>query len=523
MSDHIEIAGIDWSAGRILPAFQTPQHLDVYDIRGASSDAQLSIATMAGLINRPRPQVYLIISDDDAFWLKEVFASIPQDTSPFINDQVLETLLITYRSSTQGVIIYDPNCIDSINVATTLAGLRGGVVFSPEQALELQGPHKLPLLADLRTYQWRSRLAAYQWAYQNLLSSASAHLVAGLDPRGQHGLRAFLVATGAFVYWLDSRNTKPDPTLGSISERGMMQDIFSAFPAGIAHLGWFIDEGSSVDLTSETAKVVLASDLYYNLEAWTSVQPGTPIAVQAAEQQVKSTIAPKVYVSFTMSEGDNLQYNQHRLLHIWQDTARGSIPIGWTTSLVLLQAAPAMAAYYAHTATPGDELLAGPSGAGYIYPSRWPAGQLSAFLQLTGQLMQSMHLSVLEVLDTANGQSGSGMALTDPALQQHFVQALLPFGLRGILSGAGQSGPSHTVFSGVPVYQNLGLIDSTNKAVALIRNAASSNRQRPLFLNSYVLAWKMGPSDLKQVMQQLGSEYEVVTPGTLLTMLTQSH
>jgi hypothetical protein len=29
----------------------------------------------------------------------------------------------------------------------------------------------------------------------------------------------------------------------------------------------------------------------------------------------------------------------------------------------------------------------------------------------------------------------------------------------------------------------------------------------------------MTPSDLKQVVQQLGSEYEVVTPGTLLAMI----
>lgn len=522
MLDHSEIAGLDWSAKRILPAFQTPKHLDIYDIRGASTDVQLSIATMAGLINRPQPQVFLIISDDDTFWLKEAFASIPQEVSPFTNDAVLEALLISYRSSAQGAIIYDPNCIDSVNVATTLAGQRAGIVLSPEQALDLQGPYKLPLLADLRTYKWRNRLAAYQWAYHNLLNNASAHLVAGLNPRGPHGLRAFLVATGTFVYWLDPRNTVPDPARGSISEQSLMRDIFSALPPGTAHLGWFIDEASGVALTSETAKLVLASDFFTDLEVWTSVQPTVPIVRQISEKPITPTIAPKVFVSFTMSEGDNLQYNQHRLLHLWQDRARGSIPIGWTTSPVLLQGAPAMAAYYARTATPNDELLAGPSGAGYMFPSRWPAEDLPDFLQRTGQLMLTMHLNVLEVLDSAGTHSGSGMAFPDPALQQRFVQALLPFGLRGILSGAGQSRPSSTVSAGVPVFHNLGLIDNVSKAVTLLRNAASASRQRPLFLNCYVLAWKMTPTDLTQVMHQLGSKFEAVTPGTLLGMLSQS-
>ncbi len=301
-----------------------------------------------------------------------------------------------------------------------------------------------------------------------------------------------------------------------------MRDIFSALPTGTAHLGWFIDEASGVALTSETAKLVLASDFFTDLEVWTSVQPTVSIVRQISEKPITPTIAPKVYVSFTMSEGDNLQYNQHRLLHLWQDRARGSLPIGWTTSPVLLQGAPAMAAYYARTATPNDELLAGPSGAGYMFPSHWPAEDLPDFLQRTGQLMQTMHLNVLEVLDSASTHSGSGMAFPDPALQQRFVQALLPFGLRGILSGAGQSRPSSTVSAGVPVFHNLGLIDSVSKAVTLLRNAASASRQRPLFLNCYVLAWKMTPTDLTQVMHQLGRKFETVTPGTLLAMLSQS-
>jgi hypothetical protein len=181
-----------------------------------------------------------------------------------------------------------------------------------------------------------------------------------------------------------------------------------------------------------------------------------------------------------------------------------------------------MAAYYGRTATPNDELLAGPSGAGYMFPSRWPAEDLPDFLQRTGQLMQTMHLNVLEVLDSAGTHSGSGMAFHNPALQQRFVQALLPFGLRGILSGAGQSRPSSTVSAGVPVFHNLGLIDNVSKAVTLLRNAASASRQRPLFLNCYVLAWKMTPTDLTQVMHQLGSKFVAVTPGTLLAMLSQS-
>ncbi len=178
-----------------------------------------------------------------------------------------------------------------------------------------------------------------------------------------------------------------------------------------------------------------------------------------------------------------------------------------------MQAAPAMAAYYLRTATANDEFLAGPSGAGYMYPSRWPKEQLPAFLTHTGRLMREMDLTLLEVLDAGLIQD---LALVNRGLQQRFVEALAPYGLKGILSGSGLPRCRWKTISGVPVYQNLGLADSAGKTVKLIRNASRSSK----FLNVYVFAYKMAPSDLKQVMQQLGNDYTVVTPGKLLSMIT---
>jgi len=81
--------------------------------------------------------------------------------------------------------------------------------------------------------------------------------------------------------------------------------------------------------------------------------------------------------------------------------------------------------------------------------------------------------------------------------------------------------PKVHMAQGVPVYQNLGLADSVSKTLELVRNAVSSNQQRPLFLNVYILAWSMTPSDIKKVIQQLGNQYVVVTPGTLMTMIAK--
>lgn len=529
-----ETPGLVWPDNRLIPTFQPPQHLDIYDLRGAARDTQLTATIIAGLVNQPEPKVYLILGDDDAYWLDQVFKSIPQHASPTSGNAALEALLRTYHSSLQGLIIYDPALTDTINVATTLAGQRAGLVVSPSQAQSIQKTYSLPILFDLRTYGWRTRLQAYHWARQHLLNDASAHLLAGLDPNALAGLRSFLVATRTFAYWLDSRKYAPDLSAGLLSERSLLQQLIGSFPAGSAHLGWFIDEGSGVNLTSMAAMPVLASDYFNNLEVWTALQSSVVSSLSSHTSQLPAPpeTANKIYLSFTISDGDNLQYMQHRMLRLWRDQARGSLPIGWTFPTLLWQIAPAMAEYYLRTATAHDELIAGPSGAGYMFPSRWPSAHLPAFLQQTGQLMQSLNMTTLEVLDTdfwqrsglplASKISLSGMIFTNEARQRDFVQALKPYGLSGVLSGSGNLLPRNKQVDGVPLCHNLGIASSATLAVKMIKAAALLHPRRPLFLNLYVLAWSMTPTALQQVVQQLGNEYEIVLPGTLLAMLARA-
>ena len=529
-----EVAGLDWSANRLLPAFQTPQQLDIYDIRGASREAQLTITTLAGLINRPQTRVYLLLNNEDDFWFNALFAHVQHENGIVKNDDVLDALLIKYGNSVQGLIVYNPDFPDSINIAITMAGQRDGIIVSPAQAAALQGSHKLPVLFNLNQFDWKTRLQAYQWAYDNLLKGSSSRLVAGLDPKGAIGLQSFLVATRSFVYWLDSRDILPDITDILSSEHHLMEQIFSNFPAGSTHLGWFIDEGSGVSLTSNAAITVLATDLFSNLEVFSSIPTSIPSTTHTWQASVgtASEAASKIYISFTVSDGDNLQYCQHRMLRLWNDRARGSFPLGWTISPVLTEGAPAIAAYYVRTATENDQLIAGPSGAGYMFPSRWPAQDFPAFLEKTGKLMQQMNLSLLEILDITfleasglpfiSGLRKTGMAFTDDQLQQRFVQTLAPYGVRGIISGSGLANPGWKMVDGMPIYQNLGLASNTKEAVELITKTVANISQRPLFLNLYILAWSMTPSDIQQTIQQLGSEYEVVSPGTLLAMIRQS-
>ena len=534
-----EVAGLDWSTERLIPEFQPITHLDIYTIIDASYETNTTIATLVGLVNRPQPKVYLIMGNDEAFWLKEAFGNIPQNTISATNDNALNVLLDTYQDSVKGLVIYDSGLKDTVHIATMIAAQKDGIAVSPAQASVLQSKYGFSILSDLRTHGWKSRLQAYHWAFQNLRSGCSSRLVAGLDLTSMN-LRSFLVATRTFIYNLDSRDYLPSPvslfTDGLLSERELMHQILASFPAGSAHLGWFPDESSGVNLTSQAAITVLATDHFSNFEVWTAAHPtsttATTVSASSSDIDEPTPAANTVYVSFTISDGDNLQYSQHRMKDIWRDAARGTLPIGWTLSPALAETAPLLAQYYQTTATPNDEFIAGPSGSGYMFPSHWPTEHLDAFLQRTGRQIQAMNMTTLEILDADSLQSSglpllsnirlTGMIFSDEERQKRFVQALRPFGLQGILSGAGLKKVETKLIDGVPFYQNIGLADSVNGTLSMIRNIASSHSERPLFVNVYMLAWKISPSDLKTVAEQLGDGYKVVLPKTLLAMLAKA-
>jgi GxGYxYP putative glycoside hydrolase C-terminal domain/GxGYxY sequence motif in domain of unknown function N-terminal len=520
-------AQLDWSEERLLPAFQPPTQLTIYDVHDTTRELQLTLSTVVGLLNRPQPRIYLLWRKNDALWLDEAFASIPQTISPLRNEEILHELFINYPDTIEGLIIYDPALPDSVNVATIMAGLYDCIIVSPEQAAAYQQPpYVFPVRHDLRTYHWSNRLQAYQWAYQNLLPLCSKRLLAGMDPANALGIRSFLVASKTFIYWLNPLGFTPYYSQGWQSEYGLMRRILHAYRGSAVHLGWFVQEGSGVTMTSRVAMPVICTDYFSNLEVWNSV---TTASTQPAASIKSQPITPekKIYLSFTFSEGDNLQYIQERMLDNWSQSERGSLPLGWPITLALPEAAPEMLSYYQRTATPNDEFIGAPSGLAYLYPSKWPNSQLESLLQRTGKLMQQLHLSLLQVLDSNYWwhplliyralTTGSGLVLFGHSLQRHFARTLQQFGVTGILSGGGLTSVSWKYRYGIPIYQNLGTAKSVAQAVQMIQEATPTIR--PYFINLYVLAWQLGPKELQEVVKQLGSDYEVVAPSTLLKML----
>ncbi|NEA30335.1 GxGYxYP domain-containing protein [Streptomyces sp. SID13031] len=162
--------------GRLLPAFGRPKHLHYGDVSKLGGGDQTLLTTLQGIVNRAEPELYFsfdtgTMSTPDAKWLADMHLPTTTYRNPL-------DLVAKYRHRVRGAIIHDPAVPDSLNVATTLAGLENAVVADAAQAKA----HGLRIVKDLRGMFDGDRVKTYRWQLDNLFPRVTHQLLAGLPP-----------------------------------------------------------------------------------------------------------------------------------------------------------------------------------------------------------------------------------------------------------------------------------------------------------------------------------------------------
>ncbi|WP_350275234.1 GxGYxYP domain-containing protein [Kribbella sp. HUAS MG21] len=164
------------SPARLLPVFNRPRHLDYADVSKLSGGDQTLLTTLQGVVNRTEPELYFLYdtgtqSVPDATWLADMRLPKKLYANPL-------DLVAKYRHRVRGAIVHDPAVPDSLNVATTIAGLENAVVADAEQAKA----HGLRIVKDLRGMFDDDRVKTYRWQLDNLFPRVTHQLLAGLPP-----------------------------------------------------------------------------------------------------------------------------------------------------------------------------------------------------------------------------------------------------------------------------------------------------------------------------------------------------
>ena len=369
--------GISWPDAQQFPTFAVVGPLDVTTAVGRAPDMATLLVTLQGVVNRKVPRIYVPHGGTaDELWLHELGVATTVVDDPL-------ALVAKYKDELAGVVIYDDALPDTLNLATTIAGLRNAVVSSPALAATLTGaPYGLPVVADLRGNHFTSRLAVYQYELDNFASSCNHRMIIGLTPGIPGNLRDYAVATRSMMVWLDP---------GVPAERALLDRFLSLLPPNSPYLGWWPDEGAGVNIAASHGVPVYAADWSRNLTVLGGSARGrAPMPVAPPPPPLEN----KLYVAIFMSDGDNLQEDQGLIPLKWAHGRRGEVPIAWTISPALVDVAPVILRYFQRTATDRDVLVSGPSGLGYTYPARWPGNTFVDYARQSGAYMEAAGLTI---------------------------------------------------------------------------------------------------------------------------------
>jgi hypothetical protein len=614
-----------WPPAQALPTFPKPHFLEAADLSSLSGDQQSLLVTMQGIVNRRRPRLYFYWGTDatNQTWL-------PDLNVPYANNSDPWSLIDRYRSEINGAVIYDPDLPDTVNLATNLAGLKGGVIATAELANSLN----LQVLDDLRG-RFINKLDAYNWALSELWPKLTNRMLTAISPTSTVSvpdvqwttllrqetqvrdasnravytadLSAFLGGEAVYVRYQDAfTNDGWGPSVSQVTVQADGNVIASFQPASDGDIPYLFDAGGSqtasgwrfadgnsffiykfvppagttqlvlqtemwneyfVTVTNTTPSLQVANPLFRDYiiavnapvfwldpenadeaELFTRVlqtaQPDSPylgwfpqghemtgvtlcgqhsVPVAAADFYFNGTVFSgargkvkasqprmevpqlenKIYLTMTLVEGDNLQYNQHRMRAIWDDPGRGQFPINWSISVLLLDIGPTMLQYFQQTQTQNDLLVAGPSGAGYTYPSNWPQDNLEGFMRRSGRYMKRTGMNLLFAY---NRMGNTDLPLTEEIADLYSRHL---HNLQGIFLNY-QSQSQISTVAGLPVATLMGVNDAASGQNQLAAVSQAWDGESPLFVAAGLLAWNMGPTDANTLASSLGPEFEIV-------------
>lgn len=405
--------GISWPKGQALPIFATPAApLDAIEVQSLSADEQITFSALQGLVNRKQPRIFLL--DARAGEGRDTWAKTPTVNlkygEPIGRDRKYE-LLAKYAKEVTGVVLYDsaPSA-HYRNLAGTVAGQLRALPVSPLVRDRMrEAGIDLKVVADLTPLKFTTPLEIYGHLYETYWKKCEKRLIVSARPNERggdlHHTRDIAAAVGAAVVWLDNRIP---------AERDLMRKFFGDMKAGEAiALGWYSTERSGITTASEFGIGTLPADFFMSA----SVFSGTDPKIQIPAVPKMPALENKVHVALFISDGDNIQYNQHAMRQVWDRTEslRGKMPLNWTIAPGLVDIAPGIMNYYYTHSTPNDCFVTGPSGMGYMMPCNTleepgaPVGEytkdparMDGYARLTETYLQRSGLRVMTIWDDAS-------------------------------------------------------------------------------------------------------------------------
>ena len=488
------------------------QALYVYELdakgTAASYDEAMAVACLQGIVNRDKPRLYVLSSVNarPRYWLDILTSPLP----PFkgglrscegnwlanrkrVAIAGLDALVKLAGDGLKGAVIWDPEVPATINVATTIAGVKSGVVLSPELAGQCLPKWNLPVIEDLRgrfsgAESGSKKNDAYRWAIREYLAKGlcSSHLLCLFEDAGTSRTagsigyvvtRDWAVRNRAFVFdlspWGDEiPKDDPNQPLGTDLEtyRMILSETLkqSAGKQMTEMTGFFAfwkysnveghaSKHEPVPTEWETVYLISPYNCYQNTISSDcynqSLHSQAPfMRLKQRRPEPMDLARDKTYVCILMADYDSATPLYDFLPKLWEDPNRGKIPLAWGINPNLIETYPDIITHFYKTATGKDHFTSDASAAGYFNPNRVDPRYLPLFVKHNKRFFRDTDMTIAPmVLDWDE---------PTPAVKDAFAK-FAHDGYATIimdLHGNGGKTPKPQVWKGMPVME---LINNT--------------------------------------------------------------
>ncbi len=391
----------------------------------------------------------------------------------------------------------------SVNVATSVAGLVGAVAL--EETLEPAArAHRMRRVLDVRGRDDR-------WVKDTFWNRLRHDVAVEQKPDFANQLRDYATMAGAFMFF-DGNS-------------GFRADVVNDLDPDAAVIGWgdaSAGEDAFVSVSSRAGVRTIAADHARNLA------PLSGITLDSVRQRPLDDVpAPPQgthHVAFLVTDGDNVQWllGDFQSDRRWYGSPlRGSLDLGWAVAPALVDLAPSVLRWYYDNAADGahrDRFVVGPSGGGYLYPSRYPRADLDLHTERLAGQMRRADLGVVQILDF---ESMDDTSLWSSYLRHDQIEGLVYLEYSRYDAGRGRVvwvNDKPVVTPRAMLWQ--GLSGADEASVAATVNDAGRD---PGSVDAYSLviwhAWSKSVDDVRSVVNQLAPHVRVVTPDVLVRMM----
>lgn len=559
-------------AGESVAAASSDLPLYLYDAlhqpTAAGYDEALAVACLQGLINREAPNLYVTSTANarPGYWLDLLSTEghwlHGRERVPISG---LDALVKLAGDRLKGAVIWDPEVPATANVATTIAGVKDGVVLSPELAEQKLAKWNLPILEDLRgrftgAETGSRKNDAYRWAVREYLAKGlcSSHLLCLFEDARQTRAggniayvvtRDWAVKNRAFVFdlspWGDEiPKDDPDQKLGTDLEtyRMLLQETLnqSAGKTMTELTGFFAfwkysnipgypSNHEPVPTEWETVYLISPYNCYQNTissdcynQSFHSQAPFSGLTQKRPAP--REALEAKTYICFLMADYDSTTPLYDFLPKHWEDPKRGELPLAWGINPNLIETYPDLIAHFYATATDKDFFTSDASAAGYMNPNRVKPEYLPLFVEHNQRFFHDTDMTIAPmVLDWDEPTS---------EVKDAFAQ-FSPDGFATIvmdLHGTGGATPKPHVWNGMPVTE---LINNTcnfsspkQTSDALYGAIRERGNEKPGFY-FFRIVW-VGPTQVLDSLEVFRKEhpeidFEVVDPYTFFALFKRHH